>query len=160
MSGEHSALDKSMEDILMDLMAERVMSVGIQALSTRGLKSSPSTAHCSSRTATKKGSKHHNDMANVKKIVLDLPYFILPLVGIVGCDNISRDFEYTLITTYILKGICIVGPQLGQIPALKNNEFNFRDRRNYVMLAPHWYLMKTTRKNLCIVSQLWIKELT
>jgi hypothetical protein len=31
---------------------------------------------------------------------------------------------------------------------------------NYVMLRPHWYLMKTTRKKPRIVSQSWIKELT
>jgi N-dimethylarginine dimethylaminohydrolase len=30
MSGEHSTLEKSVEEILIDLMAERVMSVGIQ----------------------------------------------------------------------------------------------------------------------------------
>jgi hypothetical protein len=43
MSGEHSAVEKSVEEILVDLMAERVMSVGIQASSTGGLQASPST---------------------------------------------------------------------------------------------------------------------
>jgi hypothetical protein len=64
-----------------------------------------------------------------------------------------------LITAYILKGICIVGPQLGQVPALKNNDFNLGNRKKYAMLAPHRYLMKTTGKKSRIVSQLWIKEL-
>jgi hypothetical protein len=95
----------------------------------------------------------------VKQILSVLPYYILPLAGMVNRDNIPRDFEYTLIIAYISKGICIVGPQLGHIPSLKNNNFNLKDRKNYAILAPHRYLRNTTRKNLCIVSQLWIKEL-
>jgi hypothetical protein len=64
-----------------------------------------------------------------------------------------------LITAYILKGICIVGTQLGQIPSLKNNDFNLGDRKNHAMLVPHRYSMKTIRKKPHIVSQPWIKEL-
>jgi hypothetical protein len=60
---------------------------------------------------------------------------------------------------YILKGIHLIGSQLGQIPSLKNNDFNLGDIKNYAMLAPHRYLMKTTRKKPRIVSQPWIKEL-
>jgi hypothetical protein len=89
-----------------------------------------------------------------------LPDYIPPLAGTVNRDSIPRDFEYTLITAYIPKGIHIVGPQLGHIPALKNNDFNLGDRKNYVMLAPHRYLMKMTGKKPHIVSQPWIKELT
>jgi hypothetical protein len=48
---------------------------------------------------------------------------------------------------------------LGQIPSLKNNDFNLGDRKNYAMLAPHRYLMKMTGKKARIVSQPWIKEL-
>jgi hypothetical protein len=81
------------------------------------------------------------------------------LVSAVNCDSIPRDFEYTLITAYIPKGIHVVGPQLGQIPALKNNNFNLDDRKNYTMLANHRYLMRMTRKKPHIVSQPWIKEL-
>jgi hypothetical protein len=43
MSGERSAVEKSVEEILVDLMTEKVMSVGIQASSTGGLQASPST---------------------------------------------------------------------------------------------------------------------
>jgi hypothetical protein len=82
------------------------------------------------------------------------------LAGTVNHDNIPWDFKYTLITAYIPKGIHIEGSQLGQIPALKNNDFNLGDRKNYAMLAPHRYLMKTTGKKPHIVSQPWIKELT
>jgi hypothetical protein len=35
--------------------------------------------------------------------------------------------KYTLITAYIPKGIHVFGPQLRQILALKNNEFNIGD---------------------------------
>jgi hypothetical protein len=42
---------------------------------------------------------------------------------------------------------------------LKNNDFNLGDIKNYAMLAPHRYLMKTTGKKPHIVSQPWIKEL-
>jgi hypothetical protein len=43
MSGDLSAVEKSIEEILIDLMAEKVMSTGVQALSMRGLQASPST---------------------------------------------------------------------------------------------------------------------
>jgi hypothetical protein len=48
MSGECSIVEKSMEEILIDLMDEKFMSTRIQASSTRGLQASPSTAHHSS----------------------------------------------------------------------------------------------------------------
>jgi hypothetical protein len=67
-------------------------------------------------------------------------------------DSIPWDFKYMLITTYIPKGVHVVGPQLGHIPALKNNDFNLGDRKNYAILALHMYLMKMTGKKSCIVS--------
>jgi hypothetical protein len=82
------------------------------------------------------------------------------LVGVVNHEIIPHDFEYMLITAYIPKGIHVVGPQLGYIPTMKNNNFNLGDRKNYTMIAPHRYLMKATGKKTCIVSQPWIKELT
>jgi hypothetical protein len=96
----------------------------------------------------------------VKQISSVLSEYIPPLAGAVNRDSILRDFEYTLITAYIPKGIRIVGPQLGHIPALKNNDFNLGDRKNYVMLMLHRYLMKMIGKKSCIVSQSWIKEIT
>jgi hypothetical protein len=53
----------------------------------------------------------------------------------------------------------MVGLQLGHIPTLKNNDFNLGNWKNYAMLAPHWYLMKTAGKKPHIVYQPWIKEL-
>jgi hypothetical protein len=38
MSGKHSTVEKYVEDILIDLMVEKVMSIGIQASPTGGLK--------------------------------------------------------------------------------------------------------------------------
>jgi hypothetical protein len=56
MSGERSAVEKSVEEILIDLMVEKVMSAGAQASSTRGLQAYPLAAHRYglSRTATEK----------------------------------------------------------------------------------------------------------
>jgi hypothetical protein len=62
-------------------------------------------------------------------------------------------------TVYIPKGIHIVGSQLGQIPLLKNNDFNLGDRKNYAMLVPHHYLTKTNGKKPHLISQPWIKRL-
>jgi hypothetical protein len=39
-----SAVENFVEEILIDLMAEKVMFIGIQASSTRGLEASSSTA--------------------------------------------------------------------------------------------------------------------
>jgi hypothetical protein len=43
MSGECSAVEKSMEEILIYLMVEKVMSVGVQASLKAGLQASPLT---------------------------------------------------------------------------------------------------------------------
>jgi hypothetical protein len=63
MSSEHSTLEKSVEDILIYLMDERVLSVGIHVSSTGGLQESPSMGHCSSQTMTEKQRKHRDDLA-------------------------------------------------------------------------------------------------
>jgi hypothetical protein len=110
MSSEASALEKSVEDILMELMDEKVIFVGIQVSSNGGLQASPSTGRHSSRTATEKRRKRRDDMANAKQILSVLPDYIAPLVGTVSCDSIPRDFKYMLINVYIPKGIHIVGP--------------------------------------------------
>jgi hypothetical protein len=56
---------------------------------------------------TEKWSKHCDDLVNMKLI----PY-ILPLDGTVSHDSVLRDFDYTLITVYLRKGIRIVEPHL------------------------------------------------
>jgi hypothetical protein len=106
-----------------------------------------------------KRSKHCDDLANTKQISSVLPDYILPFTGAVNRNNALHDFEYTLINAYILKGIHAVRPQLGLIPALKISDFNLGYQKNYVMLVPHRYFMKTTGNQSNIVPQPWIKEL-
>jgi hypothetical protein len=61
MSEELSALEEYVKEVLIDLMtkrvmSERVMSVGVQASSKRGMQASPSTSHRArpSRPSTEK----------------------------------------------------------------------------------------------------------
>jgi hypothetical protein len=159
MSGDLSTLEKSVEEILINLMDEKFMSIGIQASSMGGFQASPSTGRRSSQIATEKRSKHRSDLANAKKIPSVLPNYISPLVGVVSHDRVPCDFEYMLITAYLPKGIHTVGLQLGLIPALKINDFNLVDRKNYAMLAPHRYLKKMIGKKPKIIPQPWIKEI-
>jgi hypothetical protein len=70
MSVELGATEKCVEEFLINLMGEKVMSVGIQASSMRGVQASLSTACRSrpSRGATEKRTKHGDDLVNVKLI--------------------------------------------------------------------------------------------
>jgi hypothetical protein len=106
MSDKFIKVDKFIEDILIDLMDEKVMSTGVQALLTRGVEASSSTSRGSgpSRAATEKQTKHHDDLANAKIIPSIMPDYILPLAGAVIRDSVPRDFDYTLITAYLPKG--------------------------------------------------------
>jgi hypothetical protein len=81
MSEELSAVEESVKEVLIDLMTERVMSVGVQASSTRGVQASLSTARGSgpSRPTTEKRTKHRDDLENVKLIPTIFPDYIPPL---------------------------------------------------------------------------------
>jgi hypothetical protein len=109
---------------------------------------------------TEKWSKHHDDLENTKLIPSVMPEYIQPLAGAVSCDNIPRDFDYTLINAYLLKGIRGVGPQLGKIMMLNISDFNLGDHNNYGMIAPHKYLVKTIGKKLKIIPQPWTMDIT
>jgi hypothetical protein len=131
MSDELSAAEKIVEEVLIDLMTERVMSeremsASIQASSTRGVQASPSTTRGvgSSRPSAEKRTKHKDDLANVNLIPTILPDYISPLVGAVSRDSVPRDFEYSMITTYLPKGIHVVRAQQDKIAALKFSVFN------------------------------------
>ena len=76
-------------------------------------------------------------MTNVKLIPTILLDYIPPLVGMVSRDSIMRDFYYTLVTAYLLKGIHEVRAQQDKIATLKFNDFNLGDRKNHSMLGPH-----------------------
>jgi hypothetical protein len=112
MSDELNAIENSIKEILIDLMAKKVMSARIQASLMRGVQTSPSTTHGSgpSRDETEKRMKHHDDLANAKLIPSILPDYILPLAGAVSRDSVLRKFEYTIINVYLPMGIREVIP--------------------------------------------------
>jgi hypothetical protein len=94
-------------------------------------------------------------LENTKLILTILPDYILPLASTVSRDSVPRDFDYTIITVYLLKGIHAVRTQQDKIMALKFNEFNLGDRKNYSMLAPYKYLTKMKGKNSKITPHPW-----
>jgi hypothetical protein len=112
MSGELSAAKKFVEEVLINLMTERVMSmfIGVQASSMRGMSASLSTAHRAepSWTSDENRTKHRDDLANAKLISTILPTYIPPLSDEVNRDSVPKYFEYTLVTAYLPKGICVV----------------------------------------------------
>jgi hypothetical protein len=73
--------------------------------------------------------KHHGDLENVKLIPSSMPDYIPPLAGLVSRDNVLRDFDYTVITMYLPKGIHTVRPQLERILMLKISDYNLGDHR-------------------------------
>jgi hypothetical protein len=125
MSDEINVVEKSVEKVLIDLMAKKVMSIGIQASSMRGVQASPSTTHGSrpSQVAAEKRTKHRDDLANAKLIPTILLNYIPPLADAVSHDSVPRDFDYTLVTTYLPKGICAVRTQQDNIMTLKFSDF-------------------------------------
>jgi hypothetical protein len=160
MSDELSVVEKAVEEVLIDLMAERVMLerrmfAGVQASSTGGFQASPSTA-CGvgpSRTTTETRTKHRDDIANTKLISRILLVYIPPLSNKIKHDSVPRDFEYTLITAYLPKGVRAVRDDQDKLATLKFNDFNLGDRKTYSMLALHKYLTKTKGRNPKIVPQ-------
>jgi hypothetical protein len=66
---------------------------------------------------------------------------------------VPRDFEYTLVTTYLSKGIRTVRAGQDKITALKFSDFNLNDRKVYSMLSPHKYFTRTKGKNSKIIPQ-------
>jgi hypothetical protein len=166
MSEELSAVEDSVKEVLIDLMNERVMServmyVGVQASSTRGVQVSSSTSRRfkPSRSTTEKRTKHRDDLENAKLILTILPDYIPLLVDVVSRDSVPRDFEYTMVTVYLPKGICVVRAQHDKIIALKFNDFNLRDHKNHSMLALYKYLTKTKGNNFKIIPQPWTMNL-
>jgi hypothetical protein len=165
MSDEFSATEESVREVLASLRAERVMSerglsTGLQASSTRGVQASPSTARAgTSRAGAERRTKHKNDVASVKLVPSILPAYIPPLSGVINRDSVPRDFEYTLVTAYLPKGVRAVHVDQDKIAALKFSDFNLGDRKVYSMLSPYKYLTRTKGKNSKIVPQQWTMNL-
>jgi hypothetical protein len=162
MSDELNVVEKVVEEVLIDLMDERVMSerrmsAGVKASSTGGFQASPSTTRGAgpSRTTNETRTKNIDNIANAKLIPRIMSVYIPPLSGKINRESVPRDFEYTLITVYLLKGVCIVRVDQDKLAALKFNDFNLGDHKTYSMLAPHKYLIKTKGKNPKIVPQSW-----
>jgi hypothetical protein len=95
---------------------------------------------------------------NAKLIPSILLDYIPPLAGAVSHDSVPRDFDYTLITSYLLSRIDTVGTQLGQIMTLNINDYNLGDHKNYGMLSPHKYLTKTKGNKSNIIPHPWTMD--
>ena len=160
-----SAAKKAAEEVLIDSMTERFMSergfsIGVQASSTRGIQASPSTARADpSWPNDEKWTKHRDDIANAKIIPCILPTYLPPLSSAINRDSVPRDFEYTLITAYLPKGVRVVRADQDKLATLKFSDFNLRGRKVYNMLAPHKYLTRTKGKNYKIFPQSWTQNL-
>jgi hypothetical protein len=72
---------------------------------------------------------------------------------------VPREFEYTMITAYLQKGIRAVHTQQDKIKALKFSDFNLGDLKNYNTLSPYKYLTKMKGKNSKIIPQPWTMNL-
>jgi hypothetical protein len=81
------------------------------------------------------------------------------MVGMVNCDSLPDDFEYNVITAYLLKGIRAVQTDQDKITALKFSDFNLRECNIYGMLTPYKYLTITKGNNLNIIPQSWTMNL-
>jgi hypothetical protein len=121
----------------------------VQASSSTARRSGPS------RPTTEKRTKHRDDLENVKLIPTILPDYIPPLADVVSRDSVPREFDYTMVTAYLPKGIRPVRMQQDKIAMLKFSHFNLGDRNNYNMLAPYKSLTRMKGKNLKIIPQPW-----
>jgi hypothetical protein len=132
MSDELSVVEKVVEEVLIDLMKERIMSIStcIQASSMRAMPASPSTTRGAgpSQSSDEKRTKNRDDLANAKLIPTILPTYIPPLRGVVNHNSVPRYFEYTLVTAYLLKGIRTVRVDQDNIAMLKFSDFNLGER--------------------------------
>ena len=160
-------LEESVKEVIIDLrveriMSERVISMGVKESSTGGVQASSSTAHGAgpSQPLVEKRTKHRDDLENAKIIPNIFPNYIPPLANAVSRDSVLRDFEYTLVTAYLSKGIRTIRAQQDKIAMLKFSDFNLRDHKNNSMLAPYKYLTKMKGKNSKIIPQPWTMNLT
>jgi len=92
MSDEFNTIEKVVEEVLINPMTGRVMSMsaGIQASSMRMVQASPSTAHGAgpSQPSAEKRTKHKDDLANAKFIPTILPDYISPMASVVNRDSV------------------------------------------------------------------------
>jgi hypothetical protein len=60
----------------------------------------------------------------------------------VSRDSVSREFYYTMVTTYLPNGIRAFKTQQYKITTLNFSNFNLGDRKNYNFLSPYKYLTR------------------
>jgi len=142
-------------------MSKRRMSTVVQASSTGGVQASPSISRGvgPSRTTIETRTKHRDDIANAKLIPHILPIYIPPLSDNINHDSVPKDFEYTLITAYLSKGLRTIHVDQDKFTTLKFNDFNLGDCKTYNMLAPDKYLTKNKGINPNIFPQSWTQNL-
>jgi hypothetical protein len=92
-------------------------------------------------------------------IPINLPKYIPPLGRPVNRDFVPRDFDYVVVTAYLLKGVRAVHVNQEKLTTLKFSDFNLVDRKVYSMLSPHKYLTITKGNNPKIVPQQWTHNL-
>jgi hypothetical protein len=73
---------------------------------------------------------------------------------------VPRDFEYSMVTAYLPKGIHAICAQQDKITVLKFSDFNLGDHKNYSMLTPYKYFTRTKDKNSKLIPQSWTMNLT
>jgi hypothetical protein len=135
MFNDLTAVKESTTEVFLDLMTERVMSergmsTRVQASSKRGVKASSLIARAgTSRAGTERRTKHKDDIANVKLVPSILPTYIPPLSGAINRDNVSRDFEYTLVIAYLPKGVRTYCIDQDKVTTLKFCDFNLGDHK-------------------------------
>jgi hypothetical protein len=165
MFDELIALEESIIEVLLNLMTARVMSerrmsTRVQASSTRGVQASLSIARVGeSRADKERRTKHKDDIANTKLVPSILPSYIHPLIGEINRDNVPRDFEYTLVTIYLLKVVRTYLAYQDKVTTLKFCDFNLGDHKFYNMHSPYKYFMRTKGKNSNLIPQQWTMNL-
>ena len=125
MSDELIVLEESITKVLLNLMTKRVilerrMSIGVQASSTRGVQASPLTARTRTpRADAERITNHKDNIANANLVPSILPYYIPHLSDEINRDSVPRDFEYTLVTAYLSKGVRTYRTDQDKVTALK-----------------------------------------
>jgi hypothetical protein len=147
MSDEFNIAERVVEEVLIDLMTERVMSMStcVQASSRRGLQASPLTTCGSgpSRPSVEKRTKNKDDLENAKLVPSIFPDYILPLAGAVNRDSVTRDFEYTMVTMYLPKGIRAVRIEQDKITHVEVQRLQPQRSKNIWYARP----IKVPKKN-------------
>jgi hypothetical protein len=124
------------------------------------VQASLSTARVgTSRADAERRIKHKDDIANVMLVPSILPAYIPPLSGEINKDSVPSDFEYTLVTPYLPKGVRTYHEDQDKVIALKLCDINLGENKAYNMLSLYKYLKRNKGKNLKLIPQQWMMNL-